>query len=82
MDEGDEMGDEENERLVRDVEMIEEVIEEEIKEVSKLVKPVHQVLFKVGTRLFSHLVQYLPWGPGSLGVFDSVFPPSVTSVLM
>ena len=40
MDEGDEMGDKENKRLVRDVEMIEEVMGEEIRGLSKLVKPV------------------------------------------
>ena len=48
MDSDDET-DEDNERLGRDVEMIEEVMEDEIMEVSMMVKPVHQVLFKVGT---------------------------------
>lgn len=61
MIEGDETDDEESETLARDVEMIEEAMEEEIKEVSKTVKPVRQVLFKVGKHcLFSHTLS-LPW---------------------
>ena len=54
MNEDDETDNEESENLVRDVEMIEEAMEDEIKEVSKMVKPVRQVIFKVGTYLFSH----------------------------
>jgi hypothetical protein len=57
MDEGDVTDDEDYETLARDVEMIEEVMEEEIKEASMLVKPVRQVLFKVGTAALR------PWIP-------------------
>ena len=51
MDEAPEEGDEEeNKNLVRDVEKIEEAMEkEEVLTVLKMVKPVHQVLYKVGT---------------------------------
>jgi hypothetical protein len=41
--------DEESDKLVRDLELIEEAMEEEIEGVSKLAKPVCDVLFKVGT---------------------------------
>ena len=49
MDEADNEDNEESDTLERDVEKIEEAIKEEIKGVSKIVKPVHQVLFKVST---------------------------------
>lgn len=52
MDDGDEDDDEDGETLERDIEMVEEALEEEIKEVSKLVKPVRQVLYKVGPLYF------------------------------
>ena len=45
----DEADNEESNTLERDVEKIEEAIKEEIKGVSKIVKPVCQVLFKVST---------------------------------
>jgi hypothetical protein len=48
MDEGDEADDEENPKLVTDIEIIEEAMEEDVREVSKTVKPVRQVLYKVG----------------------------------
>lgn len=73
MDEADEADDEESETLLRDVEMIEEAMEEDIKEVSKMVKPVRQVLFKVRTHLF-----FLPWSPRGLGVFTSAAQRSFT----
>ena len=48
MDEGDETDDDEDEvTLVRDVQIIEEAMEDMIKEVSKVAKPVRQVLYKV-----------------------------------
>jgi hypothetical protein len=48
MNEGDGTDDDEdNDTLVRDVQMIEEAMEDMIKEVSKMAKPVRQVLFKV-----------------------------------
>ena len=53
MDEGNETDEEEDEALEKDVEIIEETMEEEIAQVSKVVKPVHQVLFKVCTHFFS-----------------------------
>ena len=49
MDEAGEADDEEGDKVVRDVELIEKAMEEEIKGVSKMAKPVRQVLFKVGT---------------------------------
>ena len=52
MDEGDGTDDnEDDETLARDVQMIEEAMEEMIKDVSKMAKPVRQVLFKVGPSL-------------------------------
>jgi hypothetical protein len=73
MDEGDVTDDEDYETLVRDVEMIEEAMEEEIKEASTLVKPVRQVLFKVGTAALS------PWIPRC---FCFLFFASIYSVLI
>ena len=57
MDEGDD--DEESEKLVRDVEIIEKAMEKEIKKTLKMVKPVHQALFKVSALFY--------YWPGSLG---------------
>ena len=57
MDEGDD--DEESEKLLRDVEIIEKAMEKEIKKTSKMVKPVRQVLFKVSALFY--------YWPGSLG---------------
>jgi hypothetical protein len=51
MDEGDEGDDEENEKVVKDIEIIEATMEHEVKEVLEAVKPVRQVLFKVGTSI-------------------------------
>ena len=47
MDEGDEGDDLETEKVVRQVEMLEEAMEGEIKEVLKTARPVRQVLYKV-----------------------------------
>ena len=49
----EEADDEENKKLVRDVEIIEEVMEEEVKKVLKMAKLVCQVLYKVGTPFFT-----------------------------
>ena len=57
MDDADEADDEENGTIMRDVEMIEETMEEEVKEVTKMAKPVRQVLYKVATAsFFSHFL--------------------------
>lgn len=47
--EGEEVNDAKNEALERDVKRMEEAMVEEIEEVSKIAKPVRQVLFKVRT---------------------------------
>lgn len=47
MDDADEADDEDSDKLLRDVENIEDAMEGEIKEVSKMAKPLCQVLFKV-----------------------------------
>ena len=49
MDDADEDDDEDAEALARDLEIIEKVMEEEIERATKKGKPVHQVLFKVGS---------------------------------
>ena len=49
----EEADDEENKKLVRDVEIIEEAMEEEVKKVLKMAKPVCQVLYKVGMPFFT-----------------------------
>ena len=49
MDEADDEDDKESDKLERDGEKIEEAMKEEIKGVSKIAKPVCQVLFKVST---------------------------------
>lgn len=51
--EASEADDEEGGNLERDVEMIEEAMEEAIEEVSKMVKPVREVLYKVSMAFFS-----------------------------
>ena len=53
MDDGDEDDDEDKTTLVRDIETMESAMEEEIEEVSKLAKPVCQVLYKVSPIFFS-----------------------------
>jgi hypothetical protein len=58
MDDGDEDDDEDGETLERDVEILEEALEEEVKEVLKLVKPVRQVLYKVGPFFFFFWLPY------------------------
>jgi hypothetical protein len=63
MDEGEEDEDEDGEALERDIEIVEEALKEEIKEVAKLVKPVRQVLYKVGSSFF-------------FASLSSSFPPS------
>jgi hypothetical protein len=50
--EASEADDEEGGNLERDVEMIEEAMEEAIEEVSKMVKPVREVLYKVSMAFF------------------------------
>jgi hypothetical protein len=65
MDEGDEADNEESDKLLRDLELIEEAMEEEIKGVSMLAKPVCEVLFKVGTL-----------GPRGFSNFFSLWLPS------
>jgi hypothetical protein len=73
MDEGNGTDDDEDdETLVRDVQMIEDAMEDMIKEVSKAAKPVRQVLYKVSLlkRRFVTLVSLTPWIPR---VFASFF---------
>jgi hypothetical protein len=60
MDDTGEADDEDSENLLRDIERIEEAMEEEIKGVSKIAKPVREVLFKVGTMLSYPSVLGLP----------------------
>ena len=60
MDDADDADNEDSENLVRDIEIIEEAMEEEIKGVSKMAKPVRQVLFKVGTLFMSAWIELDP----------------------
>ena len=78
MDEGagEEDGNEDSEALEKDVEMVEEAMREEIKEVAKLVKPVHQVLYKVGPFFFFLSVLLFFFCFASSSFF---FPPSPPS---
>ena len=55
MDEAEEDDDEDGETIEKDVDLMEEAIEEAVKQVSKMAKPVRQVLFKVGLLFFSLL---------------------------
>jgi hypothetical protein len=48
MDKADEEDDEDGENIQRDVDLMEEAMEEAVKQVSKMAKPVRQVLYKVG----------------------------------
>ena len=61
----EEVDDEENEKLVRDIKIIEEVMEEEV--MLEMAKPVHQVLYKVGDTFF-----YLWLGDTYLGLVPLV----------
>ena len=73
MDDGDEDDDEDGEALERDLDKLEVALEEEIKGVSHLVKPVRQVLYKVGQFFFFSLLLF-PLPP-SFSYHRFSFPP-------